>query len=586
MLKLISLLLILTTYSLTAQNYEAKTIDYNLKLGVPMKIDMVLAGNFCEMRSNHFHTGLDIKTNHQEGVKLYAIEDGFISRLKVSPWGYGNAIYIEHTNGLTSLYAHCQKFTPKIDSLVYEIQKAYEKSVIDKDVTPLKIPIKKGEFIGYSGNSGSSSAPHLHFEIRETKTEHAINPLLFKCYQKLIKDTTPPQIRGIKFYAITNKGYMIPDQSKYYPVKKFKGKLLINEGQPINLDDLITENSKLSLGVLAIDKLNAANNTCGIYNISISKDNKLIHEQKTEYMNFDYNRFMNSHKDYNAFKKQRRHIHKQFTTNINPLPIYPLNNGKINWNERNGNYKVIVLDAHGNQLKLEFIIEKKENSYKKNYYSTVSKYIYPDTVNYILKDYFQTLFEPGTFYEPLEVIFKEKEKDSTSKFIGNSYTFADNTIPVQQKYDIRIKCPQLPKSFPKNKLAIIYLDSKKRIKYVGGTYYDGWIEGKVRAFGEFSLMVDSISPIITPLDYNQKKLITKYNTLELKISDNLSGVKSHKAYINKKWVLMYYNRKKGRYIIPLNKYSKPHLVKGQNTIKVVAFDRKNNKKSLETVVIY
>jgi len=571
---------------LFAQQYQAKSIDYNQQLGVPMKIDLVLAGNFCEMRSNHFHTGLDIKTNHKEGVKLYAIEDGFISRLKVSPWGYGNAIYIQHTNGLTSLYAHCQKFTPKIDSLVYEIQKAYEKSVIDKDVLPLKIPIKKGQFIGYSGNSGSSSAPHLHFEIRETTTEHAINPLLFKCYQKLIKDSTPPQIRGVKFYAITNKGYMIPDKFEYYSVYKKDNKLTINEGKPINLDKLLIKDSKLAIGVLAIDKLNGAGNTCGIYNSMVKKDNHIIHEQKTEYMNFDYNRFMNSHKDYTAFKKQRKYIHKQFTTNINPLPIYPVNNGKINWNERNGKYEIQVFDVHGNSLTIEFTIESKKDNYQSNHFNQVTKYIYPDTTNFILKDNFQVLFEKGTFYEPLEVIYREKQKDSTSNYIGNTYWFADNTVPLQTKYDIRIKCHALPDNFPKDKLAIIYTDNKKRIKYVGGTYFDGWVEGKVRAFGKFSLLVDSLPPVITPLDYKPNRPITKYSTLELKITDNLAGIKSHKAYINKKWVFMYYNRKKGRYIIPLDGYSKPNLVKGKNVIKIVAFDRKNNKTKLETEVNY
>jgi len=586
MIKLTLILSLITSFSLTAQNYIAKSINYNQKLAAPMKINLVLAGNFCEMRSNHFHTGLDIKTNHKEGVKLYAIEDGFISRIRASPWGYGNAIYIQHTNGLTSLYAHCQKFTPKIDSLVYEIQKAYEKSSIDKDVSVLKIPIKKGQFIGYSGNSGSSSAPHLHFEIRETKTEHAINPLLFKCYQKLIKDTTPPQIRGVKFYAITNQGYMIPDEFVYYPVIKKGNKLIINEGKPINLDELLIKDSKLALGILAVDKLNGAGNTCGVYNTTLKKDGKLIHEQKTAYMNFDHNRFMNSHKDYTAFKKQRRHIHKQFTTNINPLPIYPLNNGKINWDSRSGIYEITALDVHDNSLKLEFTIERKKNIYQENYFNQVSKYIYPDTVNFILKDNFQVLFERGTFYEPLEVIFYQKEKDSTSNFIGDSYKFADNAIPVQTKYDIRIKCPILPNNYPKDKLAIIYTDNRKRIKYVGGTYFDGWVEGKVKAFGVFTLMVDSIPPIIIPFDYKSTRPITKYNTLELKITDNLSGVKSHKAYINKKWVLMYYSRKKGRYIIPLNGYSKPLLIKGKNVIKIVAFDRKNNKSTLETEVIY
>ena len=580
---LLSLFISLITFG---QDYQPKNIDYNMDLHPPMEIELILAGNFCEMRSNHFHTGLDIKTQRIEGQKIFSIEDGFISRVRVSPWGYGNAIYIQHNNGLTSLYAHCQKFPPKIDSLIYEIQRSYETYVADQVVIDLKIPVKKGELIAYSGNSGSSSAPHLHFEIRETATEHAINPLLFKTYQKRIKDSTPPQIRGIKFYAVTKNGYMIPGKSKYFGVRNEKGKLIINNGKPINIDELLVENSILAIGLHAIDKLNGAGNTCGIYNSKLLKDGELIHEQKTEYMNFDHNRFMNSHKDYNAFKKERKHIHKQFTTNINPLPIYPLNGGKINWENRNGKYNITVFDAHGNQTIFEFTITSTKNEYSKNRFDNNPKYFFPDTVNFILKDEMQALFETATFYEPLEVIYKKETPDSNSRYIGNIHSFAGNTIPVQKRYDIRLKCPTLAKDYPTSKLAIVYIDSKNRLQYVGGKYFDGWVEGQVRAFGKFTLMVDSIPPLITPLDFNNNKVITKYNTLEMKIEDNLSGVKSYKAYINDQWVLMIYNRKKRKYIIPLNKKSKPHLVKGKNEIKIVAYDSKNNKQTLIKSVIY
>lgn len=587
MFKSILTLLLLTSYiTLWSQDYEVKNIDYNMDLHPPMEIDLILAGNFCEMRSNHFHTGLDIKTQRVEGQKIFSIEDGFISRIRVSPWGYGNAIYIQHKNGLTSLYAHCQKFPPKIDSLIYEIQRSYETHIIDKEVIDLKIPIKKGELIAYSGNSGSSSAPHLHFEIRETSTEHALNPLLFKSYQNLIKDSTPPQIRGIKIYTITKNGYLIPGKSKYFGVRNENGKLIINNGKPINIDELLVENSFLAIGVHAIDKLDAAGNTCGIYNTKISKDGQPIHEQKTEYMNFDHNRFMNSHKDYTAFKKEKKHIHKQFTTNVNPLPIYPLNNGKIKCENRSGKYEVTIFDAHQNKLTFEFSIEAIENNYKKNFFDNNSKYIFPDTVNFILKDEMQVLFESGTFYEPLEIIYKKEKTDSNSRFIGDFHSFADNTIPVQKKYDIRIKCPTLPNDYPYSKLGIIYKDSKNRIQYVGGTYFDGWVEGRVRAFGKFSLLLDTISPIIKPLDFDNNKIITKYRTLELTIQDNLSGVKNYKAYINDKWVLMIYDRKKRKYIIPLNYRSKIHLKKGENEIKITSSDSQKNKSFIIKTVIY
>lgn len=586
MFKTFYLILFLTSFFALSIDYQPKNIDYNQNLFPPMQIDLILAGNFCEIRSNHFHTGLDIKTQGVEGQKLYAIEDGYISRLRVSPWGYGNAIYIQHNNGLTSVYAHCKNFAPFIDSLVYQIQKNYESYVVDKNVLDLKIPVKKGEIIGYSGNSGSSSAPHLHFEIRETKTEHAINPLLFKCYQKLIKDTTKPIIRGIKFYTITKQGYLIPGKEKYFYVKMIKGRLIVNNGKPINLDDLLVENTYLGIGLHALDKLDGAHNWCGIYNSKLYKDGVLLHEQLTEYMDFSFNRFMNTHKDYYAFKQQNKHIHKQFTNHINPLPIYPLNGGKIKWTDRNGQYTLSVFDVHQNNIRITFKVDSKTDEFAKNPFLNTKKYIYPDTVNYILKDNFQVLFEPVSFYEPLEIRYKETIPDSNLNCIGKIYSFTDYGIPVQKKYDVRIKLPENCNDLPKSKLAIIYFDNKNKVKYVGGHYIDDWVEGRARAFGQFSLMIDTLPPIIKTLDFYNNKTITKYKTLELIIQDNLSGVKTYKAYINDNWVLMTYNRKKRKYIIPLDSRSKLHLIKGENIVKIVAIDAKKNITKKEITVIY
>ncbi len=557
-----------------------------MELHPPMKIELILAGNFCEMRSNHFHTGLDIKTKGVEGQKLYAIEDGYISRLRVSSWGYGNAIYIQHHNGLTSVYAHCKKFPKFIDSLIYQIQKNYESDVIDQDVLELKIPIKKGELIGYSGNSGSSSAPHLHFEIRETATEHAINPLLFKCYQKLIKDTTIPTVKGVKFYAINPKGFLVPGKEKYFYVKNVKNQWFVNNGKPINIDDLLVDGCYLSIGLHALDRLDGAYNWCGIYNVKVFKDNQLIHEQKMEYMDFEVNRFINTHQDYYAFKQQNRHIHKQFSTVINPLPIYPLKNGKIEPQKRNGTYKISVYDVHQNKVDIVFKVNSNEDVYSKNPFKYSKKYFFPDTVNFILEDSFQALFETGTFYEPLEIHYKVTQPDSSSQFIGDFYAFTDGGLPVQKKFDLRLKLPVNYEHLPKSKLAVVYLDYKNRVNYIGGHYVDGWIESSVRAFGKYTIMIDTLAPLITPLDFKENQNISKYNTLELNIVDDLSGLKTYRAFINNNWVLMVYNKKKRKFIIPLDYRSKIHLKKGSNKVKIIAVDAKNNTSEIETTLIY
>jgi len=584
-MKHISLLICFLGHSFLNFSFENKDINYGMDLHMPIKIEMVLAGNFCEMRSNHFHTGLDIKTNNTEGYRLYSIEDGYISRIRISPWGYGKAIYIKHNNGLTSVYAHCSDFPPLIDSLIYAIQRKNETYIIDEDISHFKLPVKRGEIIAYSGNSGSSTAPHLHFEIRETITEHAINPLLFDCYRKKIKDSKSPEIRGIKLYALTKSGFMIPGKSLYFSIKKSGSTYVVNDNNPININNILVENSMLGIGLYTIDKLDGAHNTCGIYETELKQNKTVIHQQKIDYMNFDFNRFLNSHQDYFAFKNQRKHIHKQFTTSINPLPIYPLNNGKIEWNKAAGEYSMTVRDVHGNQSQLKFKIEKTSENFLKNVFES-KKYYYPDRLNTIQLDGFEAVIEKHSFYEPIEAIINTKPHDSLKAYLSKVYQLFEYNIPVQARYNIRIKIPSEIEHLSKSKLAIALIDHKQRTFFQGGYHENGWITVEVRDFGKFTLVIDSIPPIIKPLDFKNNQNISKYSTLEMTISDNMSGVSKYKAYLNGNWVLLKYNKKKGRYIIPLNNYSRPFLTSGQNIIKIVAADRRENKTVIERTLIY
>lgn len=558
-----------------AQPYEEKKIDFeNIDLLPPMKIPLILAGNFCEMRSNHFHTGLDIKTKGVEGIKLYSVDEGVVSRVRLSPWGYGLAVYIDHPNGLTSLYAHMKSFSPTIDSLVYAIQKEQETYIVDEIVKDKGIKVKRGEFIGLSGNSGSSSAAHLHFEIRETVTEHALNPLLFKCYRKKISDKTKPTLKGIKVYAVTEKGYMIPGKSKYFYVKKVNGKHMVNNGNAIDVADFVTENSYLAFAFHVTDRLDGAGNVCGIHNTHLYKGEEKIHEQKTDYMNFDHNRFLNSHQDYYEFKQKRRNIHKSFKTVINPLPIYPLPGGLVSWEACSGNYRYKAIDVHGNWIVLNFTIQNNSSGKPdKNPFEKPGKYYFPDSVNTVLYDVFQLLMEPGTFYEPLQ---KELRVDSVKKYMSYGYQFSESEIPVQKKFDVRMKTPDLPPNFPFSKLGIGVISDKGWLSFKGGDYIKGWVEATSRYFGTFVLMVDSIPPKITPLDFSNGKNISRYRNVQLTIEDNLAGVWKYKAFINGTWALMEYDRRKKRYIVPFNEHSKHLLKKGENEIKIWAKDGKGN----------
>lgn len=584
-MKLILPPLLLLSLTLFGQKYTTKQIDFaKTNLAAPMEIPLILAGNFGEMRSNHFHSGLDIKTQGVEGHKIFAIEDGYISRIRSSEWGYGTSIYVDHPNGLTSLYAHLSKFPPKIDSMLYAHQKRLESDAVDEMVLADSFFVKKGELIAYSGNSGSSYAPHLHFEIRETATEHALNPLLFACYQSKIKDTTPPTMSGVKLYAITAKGYMIPGKSIYYTCTKAKNEFEINNGEPIDISALMTENSLLGIGFHTTDKLDAAGNVCGIYHSTLSKDGTKKHEQIIDYINFDHNRFMNTHQDYFEFKQNKKDIHKNFTTIINPLEMYPLNDGKFDWKSCAGNYEYTVKDVHGNTVVLHFTIGPTLNpTPSKNPFNKPNSYFFPDSVNTFLKDDFQLLMEPACFYEPLQIIYRT---DTSSSYFSDIFQFGEESIPVQRKFDVRIKTKKLPTGFPVYKLGIATVSDRGGLNFLGGTYIDGWVECQPRAFGRYVIVVDSLAPVISPLDFAEGKTITKYSTLELSITDNLSGIREYKAYLNGKWVLMNYDRRKGRYIIPLDKHSKPLLENGKNKIRISAKDYKGNESEKSYTLLY
>jgi len=580
-MKLLLLFFIFFSVHTHSQNYKTKQIDFeNTALAAPISIPLILAGNFGEMRANHFHTGLDIKTLGVEGQEIFAVEDGYISRLRNSEYGYGKAIYVDHPNGLTSLYAHLSRFPAAIESLLYAQQKRLESDVIDENVLIDSFFVKKGQLIGYSGNSGSSFAPHLHFEIRETATENAINPLLFDCYRSKIKDSTPPTMTGIKLYAISDKGYMIPGKSIYYSCTKGKDFYEINNGEPLDISALMAENSLLGIGFQTTDRLDAAGNICGIHHTTLTKDGIKRHDQQIDYLIFDQNRFMNSHQDYFEFKQNKKDIHKNFTTVINPLEIYPMNDGKFDWKTCAGKYEFKAVDVHGNSIVLQFSIGPNLSSNpSKNPFDQPNTYLFPDSVNTYLKDDFQVLMEAGCFYEPLQIVYR---KDPSSAYFSDIFQFGEENIPVQSKFDVRIKTRNLPPNFPIYKLGIASISEQGGLSFIGGNYIDGWVECQPRKFGRYVVVVDSVAPVITALDFTEGKTITKFSTLELSIADNLAGLKEYKAYLNGEWVLMNYNRKKGRYIIPLDSHSKPLLVNGKNELRITSKDYKGN----ESVALY
>ena len=289
------------------------TVDSTWHLPIGTSVPELSAG-FGDIRPNHFHMGLDFRTNGQEGIPLYAISDGYISRIRISSTGYGRVIYIDHTNGLTSVYAHCSQFSERINAFVIPTQIQFKQNEIDWKFSPDELPVSKGEQIALSGNSGNSTGPHLHFEIRDTKTEHALNPLLHGFH---VSDQVSPVLHGIRVVGIDESGYVIPGKSFIVPLTKINHQVKIPQ-------DFIKGKEKIGICISATDPMKPGGHGFGLFSAELWSSN---HEQfgfELSEISFDDSRYVNNHMDYNEYKAKGIKYQKLFRNKNNPLTIYQL----------------------------------------------------------------------------------------------------------------------------------------------------------------------------------------------------------------------------------------------------------------------
>ena len=524
----------------------------------PLDIPLELSGTFGELRSNHFHAGLDIKTQGKVGFKVFAVADGYISRIKVQQYGYGKTIYITHPNGYTSVYGHLSKFNTKIDAYVKRIQ--YKKENYETgNIFPKKeaFILKKGQIIAYSGDTGGSGGPHLHFEIRNTKSEHVINPMLFGIS---IPDSKLPTIQSLLGYPLSEDA-RINKQNNSHEIS------IKHMGNGKYIADRITASGTIGFGVHVFDRLDNAWNKNGIYSLEMLVNGKRHYYHDVSTFSFAESKYLNLLIDYSYYKRYKRRIQKTFKENKNELSIYKglINNGKINI-ESGFNYtiEIIAKDIIGNSSSLKIpVIGKKSNAVFKKQKDTTAYKIIADNFQKFKKENITIAFPKNTFYQDIYLDFK------VDSGVAKVHT---PSIPLNKSYTLTFNVSKYTAQ-EKEQLYIANTEYAKYPRYVNTRKKDTTFYTTTKTLGKYTLKMDTLKPDVKILYIDNKQWITSAKTLKVKVSDVDSGIKNWRATIDDSWILMQYNHKKG--VLTYN-FSDKILVGSKHIFKLVLSDNVGN----------
>ncbi|GAA4883068.1 M23 family metallopeptidase [Flaviramulus aquimarinus] len=549
--------LLLSIFTNTQNNYPQ---DY---FSNPLDIPLILSGTFAELRSNHFHSGIDIKTQQRRGLKVNASANGFVSRIKVSHYGYGKALYITHPNGYTTVYAHLQKFEPEIEAYVKKYQYENESYEIEMFPKAGTLPVLKDSLVAYSGNSGGSGGPHLHYEIRD-KEERPINPMLFGID---IKDSTNPIVKSIFVYPLDEKSFVKQNNTKQ------KLRLI-----PLKNGDYTTKSieaiGNIGFGIETIDRQDLAANSNGVYNIQTFFNGSRNFELDFKRFSFDETKHLNQLIDYEHYATKKQRIQKLFKIN-NPLSIFKstINNGFIAIEDSTYSvYKIRVADYKNNESWVTINIKGTKQGIPKPEKQKITPYFIKANQTINLKEgNFSVDLYKNTFYDDFYMDFKVK---------NDTLTLHKNIKAAKKNFSISYDVSKYSND-DKNKLYIARLIGyKKYPAYTHTKRKENLLTANTKTLGTYTLAMDTIKPTITAVNFKKGQWLSKYRYLKIKIDDKGSGISNYRATINGKWILMEYDYKTKTLT---HDFNDGIINDTKNNLKVIVTDNVGNNSTFETL---
>jgi hypothetical protein len=543
------------------------------KYGKPVDIPIYLSATFGELRPNHLHAGLDIKTQAVEGKKIYAVADGYVSRIGVSPYGYGNVLYITHYDGYTSVYAHLQRFSGEIAKYVKQYQyknKTFAAQIFpDKD----KFPVKKGDLIAYSGNSGGSGGPHLHFEIRHTDSEKPVNPLYFG-YQ--IEDNVKPMILGASVYPVGDEAQLEGGiKPMYFSVAGENGRYSLKD-RPF-----VYANGEIAFGICTYDQVGTSTNKNGPYLYELYLDDVLAFQVEADSFSYSEPRYVNSLLDYRHYKQKKSSYVRTETDPNNRLHMIAVKNGTVTVAE--GDTVSVcfkISDYAGNTARLRYKlvgvapveVERPERR-RSEYFVKADGSLNSE----IIIDDFSVTMEKNTLFRDEWIQTGQRDERGCCSRI---YRFGDEEMTTFKSFKVRIR-PQ-EEWARDSRMYIASIDKNGKVSSLGGKMKNGAMEVETRTMGEYTIKIDSVAPKVSASNFKDGQSVKALKSLRFKISDDMTGVDTYNIYLNDAWVLGQYDAKNA-----LLYYEFDDRIKaGTNKVKVVVTDGAGNTKTLNVKVVY
>ncbi|MDR3365345.1 MAG: M23 family metallopeptidase [Prevotellaceae bacterium] len=535
----------------------------------PLKNALSLSANFGEVRPNHLHSGVDFRVGGVEGEPVYAVARGYVSRIVIRPDGYGNALYVAHPNGTTSVYGHLQRFVPAIAAWAHEKQYANRSFFLDAELDPLTFPLRKGEQIGFAGNSGSSSGPHLHFEIRNSR-QQPLNIMQRGIYK--LPDAKPPTIRRLLVYGFdTVQGAALPKCRQIFTVRQAKNALRLAAG------DTTTVDGACYFGLDMLDRANGSDRIFGVSRCALHLNDSLIFAYSMDAFDFDETRYCNAMLDFERKLRYNEKIIRLYVAPGNRLSIYrqvkrqgvvALKSGE------KAKITVALTDDAGNSSRLVFWVKSAASAAKKQPTESAQKIMLWTRSNSYEVSGFKVHLPTGALYEA--AVFEVETTPPQHGGISPVFLVKQPAAPPHHAVRIGVKA-NVPERLQKKALIVcIERDGSRRA--LATSFRPPYFTADSRSWGSFFVAIDTIPPKIVPVNFSDGAHLSRtQRSIALTVRDNLSKIHSYAGYVDDEWALFEYDEKRNlmRYTIDSARVK----IGAQHNIVFVATDVAGNKGS-------